>query len=281
MPLVPTQELLNESVAARRPLFAFNIITLEHAEAVVDGADAANSCVVLQVSENAVRYHGGRLRPLTAAAQELAHGARVRVSLHLDHVTSVSLLHQAVDAGYSSVMFDAAKLPYEANVRATAEAAEWAHERGLLIEAELGEIGGKQGAHAPGVRTDPAEAAAFVKVTAVDALAVAVGNTHAMTKRDASLDTALIAALQRAVPVPLVLHGSSGVSDVEIRKAVRNGITKVNVGTLLNRRFSAALRKGLCGSEIVDPRPALNEARQSVASAVTHLLVASTQSEES
>src|SRR3954451_16024794 len=175
--------------------------------------------------------HHGRLAPVAAAASAVAQVADVAVSLHLDHVESTELLHQAADTEISSVMFDASRLPYEANVAATRAAAEWAHDRGLHLEAELGEVGGKDGAHAPGVRTDPDEAAAYVAATGVDALAVAVGSSHAMTTQTARLDVELIARLRAAVPVPLVLHGSSGVPDTELRAAVAAGIAKVNVGT--------------------------------------------------
>ena len=145
------------------------------------------------------------------------------VSLHLDHVEDDDLLRRAADVGISSVMYDASKLDYDKNVEATRAAREWAHANGLYLEAELGEVGGKDGAHAPGVRTDPGEAAEFVAATGVDALAVAVGSSHAMTDRSAALDHALIAELARAVPVPLVLHGSSGVPDDELARRGAGG----------------------------------------------------------
>jgi fructose-bisphosphate aldolase class II len=170
-------------------------------------------------------------------------------------------------------MFDASKLDYDANVAATKAAAEWAHRLGMFLEAELGEVGGKDGAHAPGVRTDPAEAAAFVEATGVDALAVAVGSSHAMSERTASLDFDLIARLRSVVPVPLVLHGSSGVADDELRKAVTAGITKINVGTLLNVHFTGAVRAHLGSDDAVtDPRKYLTPARTAVADAVAALL---------
>jgi fructose-bisphosphate aldolase, class II len=182
----------------------------------------------LQVSQNAVRFHGGAVRPLTAALREIAREASVDLALHLDHVDDTALLHQAADAGFSSVMFDASMLDYAANIAATREAARWAHQHELLLEAELGYIGGKAGsalsAHAPGVRTDPTEAAEYVAQTRVDALAVGVGSTHAMTSRSAVLDHDLISCLRDAVLVPLVLHGSSGVADEDLARAVKCGI---------------------------------------------------------
>ncbi|MGW1077452.1 class II fructose-bisphosphate aldolase [Streptomyces sp. NPDC002537] len=274
MPLVRTGELVTEARAAARAVVAFNIITVEHAEAIALGAEAAGLPAVLQVSENAVKFHGGRLAPIAAAATAIANASRARLALHLDHVESDDLLHQAHTHGFGSVMYDASKRPYGDNVKATAEAARWGHERGLWVEAELGRVGGKAGdAHTAGVRTDPAEAAAYVSDTGVDALAVAVGSTHAMSTRTATLDHALIATLRNAVPVPLVLHGSSGVPDHELRRAVTAGMTKINVGTALNTAFTGAVRAFLeAHPSAVDPRKYLTPAREAMAETVTHFL---------
>ncbi len=135
----------------------------------------------------------------------------------------------------------------------------------MLVEAELGEIGGKDGAHAPGVRTDPDEAARFVAETGVDALAVAVGSSHAMTERNAALDLELIARLHAAVPVPLVLHGSSGVPDDTIVRGIRSGLTKINVSTHLNGAFTGAIRAYLAQHpSAVDSRKYLAAGRDAV-----------------
>ncbi|MEV4737603.1 MULTISPECIES: class II fructose-bisphosphate aldolase [unclassified Microbacterium] len=248
---------------------AFNVITLEYAEGIILGAERAQRPVVLSISHNAVRFHGG-LAPLAAACRALADSASVPVLLHLDHCESEELVLESAGLGFASAMFDASTLPYAENVAATARVAALGQERGLWIEAELGEIGGKDGAHAPGVRTDPAEAAAFVAATGVDALAVAVGTSHAMTERTARPDAALIARLADAVPVALVLHGSSGVDDDGIRAAVAAGIRKVNVGTQLSAAYSRALRTEL--GDRADPRRALTAAREAIAADVEHLL---------
>ncbi|TWG04754.1 fructose-bisphosphate aldolase [Streptomyces brevispora] len=279
MPLVSTGELVSAAQAEGRGIAAFNVITLEHAEAIATGAERAGAPAILQISENAVKFHGGRLSAIAAAAAAVARTSSAPLALHLDHVESVELLHQAHDEGFGSVMFDASKLSYEENVRATAEAVAWGHERGIWIEAELGKVGGKEGeapldAHAPGVRTDPAEAAAYVAATGVDALAVAVGSSHAMTERTAALDHALIGRLRDAVPVPLVLHGSSGVPDDEIRQAVAtSGMVKINVGTALNTAFTGAVRAHLAENTTgVDPRKYLVPGREAMAATVAGFL---------
>ncbi|MEU1783951.1 class II fructose-bisphosphate aldolase [Streptomyces abikoensis] len=270
MPLTRTHDLMTAGGAVA----AFNVITLEHAEAIALGAEAAGAPAILQISENAVRFHGGNLAPIAAATAAVARASTARLALHLDHVESMDLLRASAAHDFDSVMFDASKLPYGENVKATAAAVRWAHERGIWLEAELGRVGGKAGdAHTPGVRTDPAEAAAYVADTGVDALAVAVGSTHAMTERTATLDHPLIKALATTVPVPLVLHGSSGVPDAEIRRAIASGMKKINVGTALNTAYTGAVRAFLeAHPSTVDPRKYLAPAREAMTGAVTGFL---------
>lgn len=278
MSLVTTAELVTHAAATQSAVPSFNIITLEHVEAVIAGAETVQAPVVLQVSENAVKFRYGRLLPLARAAVAAAERAAVPVALHLDHVQSDDLLRQAADAGFSSVMYDAARLPYRENLAATRAAADWAHAQGLWIEAELGQVGGKAGqppldAHAPGARTDPAQARAFVTDSGVDALAVAIGSTHAMTTRTATLDHGLLKRLAATLDVPLVLHGSSGVPDDELVAAVEGGIAKVNVGTALNIAMTGAIREFLAAHpEAVDSREYLSVGREAMVRAVTGII---------
>jgi len=277
MSLIGTSDLVHDAAAAGSAVAAFNVITLEHIEAVVRGAEAAAAPVIIQISENAVRFHSGLVMPLAAAAAALARTSGYGVGLHLDHVTDLDLLRQAADAGFSSAMFDAGNLSYADNVARTVEAAQWAHANGLWLEAELGYVGGKPdapaSAHAAGVRTDRAEALTFVRDTGVDALAVAVGSSHAMTTRTAALDHALIAELAEALPVPLVLHGSSGVPDEELARAVTAGMRKINIGTALNIAYTHGVRQFLDRDpKTVDPRKYLADARTEMAQVVEHML---------
>lgn len=277
MPLIPTADLVRDACSAGSAVAAFNVITLEHVEAVVRGADDAAAPVIIQISENAVKFHAGILLPLAQASAAMARAAGVGVALHLDHVTDPDLLHQAANAGFSSAMFDAGHAAYPDNLARTAKAADWAHANGLWLEAELGYVGGKPdapaSAHAAGVRTDPAEARQFVRDTGVDALAVAVGSSHAMTTRTAALDHELIGELAAAVPVPLVLHGSSGVPDEELARAVEAGMRKINVGTALNVAYTRNVRQALDSDPaMVDPRKYLAGARAAMAHEVSRLL---------
>ncbi|MBG6094572.1 class II fructose-bisphosphate aldolase [Nocardioides luteus] len=272
MTLTTTAALVSAAYETGRGVAAFNAVNLETVEAIAAGAESANHPVIVQISENAVRYHGG-LAPLAHAAIAVASNAAMPISLHLDHATDERLVGIAIDLGFSSVMYDASQLAYEENLTRTAAVVRRCHDRGAHVEAELGEVGGKNGVHAPGARTDPAQAAAFVAATGVDALAVAVGSSHKMTTRDAALDEALISAIRRAVDVPLVLHGSSGVSDDGLRAAIAAGMTKINVATQLNKAFTAAVRETLgADPALVDQRRYLGAGRDAMAAETARLL---------
>lgn len=245
-------------------LAAFNVIHLEHATALVRAARRADRPIVLQISENAVRYHGG-LEPICLATLAVARTAGVPALVHLDHAEDVALIHEAVALGVDSVMYDGSRLPDHENRETTRRVVEFCHAAGVDVEAELGEVGGKNGVHDPTARTSPADAAAFVADTGVDLLAVAVGSSHAMTSRDAELDEELIRSIRAAVDVPLVLHGGSGVSDDGMRGAIRAGMTKINVSTQLNKVFTGTVRSVLAEeSALVDSRKWMAPARAAV-----------------
>ena len=265
MTLVSARELVTDAAARGTGIGAFNVIHLETAEGLVRASEAAHLPVILQISQNCADYHGG-LEPIALATLAIARRAQTPVAVHLDHAERPELVDEAIALGFGSVMFDGGALPYDENVAITAAVAARAHAAGVYIEGELGEVGGKDGAHAPGVRTDPDEARAFVAATGVDALAVAVGSSHAMTDRTASLDLELIGRLRAALDVPLVLHGSSGVADAVIADAVRAGMTKINVSTHLNGFFTRAVRSTLDADQrLVDSRKYLTPAREALA----------------
>ena len=273
MTLARLSEVMVPAAVSGTGLGAFNVFSIEHAEALTAGAETAGTPVVLQISQNAVRYHGS-LVPIGLATLALARMAIVPIVVHLDHATDQSLVAEAVELGFGSVMFDASTMPYTENVAATAAIVLRCHDAGLDVEAELGEIGGKDGVHGSGARTRPDEAGAFVDATGVDALAVAVGSSHAMTERHAVLDLELISALRAAVPVPLVLHGSSGVPDEELVRAVKAGMTKINIATHLNQVFTNSVRATLAASpSMVDSRRYLGPARDAVAAEAARLLL--------
>lgn len=267
-----SEKIVLQAQAAGTAVGAFNVILLEHAEALVSGAESAQLPVILQISENCVNYHKA-LKPISVATIAIAEASSVPVSVHLDHAESEELVKEALDLGYDSIMFDGSKLPYEENVAASLRMANLCKSYGATLEVEIGEVGGKDGVHAPGVRTKPEEALAFAQASGTNLLAVAVGSSHAMTTRDATLDFDLITEISQAAKVPLVLHGSSGVSDADLQRAVRAGMSKINIATHLNGVFTNEIRQVLgTDAKLVDPRKYVGLGRTAIASEVARLL---------
>lgn len=272
MTLATLDDVLTGARRDGRGVGAFNVIQIEHAQALVAAAESTGLPVVLQISENAARYHRS-LRPIALATKAIAEVAAVACVLHLDHAEDEALVDEAIALGFTSVMYDGSKLDDDANRRTTRRVVERCHLAGVSVEAELGRIGGKDGVHAPGVRTDPHEAAQFAADTGVDALAVAVGSSHAMTSRTAELDLELIARIRAQVEPPLVLHGSSGVADDNLVEAVQAGMTKVNIATHLNAAFTTAVRAHLDRHpSVVDTRRYLGAGREAVEHEAARLL---------
>ncbi|MGI8948396.1 MAG: class II fructose-bisphosphate aldolase [Ornithinimicrobium sp.] len=271
MSLSPLSAVLEDAASAGRGLAAFNVILLEHAEAYAAAAEQTGRPVVMQLSQNCVRYHGS-LRPLALATLAVAEQCDQSVVVHLDHADDLDLIREAVGLGVSSVMYDGSALPDAQNREQTREVVRLCRAEGVDVEAELGEVGGKDGVHAPGARTDPGDAVQFVADTGVQALAVAVGTSHAMTDRTAVLDDGLIQRLRSSVPVPLVLHGSSGVSDAGLVAAVRAGMSKINIATHLNRAFTEGLATSQQQRPSSDPRRFVGAGRAAVTAEAARLL---------
>ena len=272
MPLASAGDLLASAALNHGAVGAFNVVLLEQAEALVEAAERAGLPLILQISENCVHYHGS-VAPLARATLELAAASQQAVCVQLDHATSPELVARSIEVGLQAVMFDASELDYDDNVEQTALVVSTSHRRGVWVEAELGAVGGKGGVHAPGVRTDPTQARLFVVATGVDALAVAIGTQHRMTSRDATIDLALLEHLHEVVSCPLVLHGSSGVSDEDLRKAVKGGIRKVNLATHLNVVFTEAIRCFLTEHhDAVDPRHYVSAGRTALSTEAARLL---------
>ncbi|WP_342343467.1 class II fructose-bisphosphate aldolase [Microbacterium sp. CFBP 13617] len=265
-------DIVRDAKAEVSGIGAFNVVLLEHAEAIAEAAEQADLPVVFQISQNCVAYHGS-LAPLALATLSIAESLSVPSLVHLDHADDPALVDEAIQLGMHSVMFDASRLPYAENVTSTRDIARRCHERGVLIEAELGEVGGKDGVHAPGARTDPADARRYLEATGVDWLAVAVGTSHAMTTRNASIDAPLVGRIAESVSAPLVLHGSSGLSDDQLRLAVASGMTKVNISTHLNSLFTDSLRGVIADApSLVDPRRYVGKGRDTITTEIARLL---------
>lgn len=218
------------------------VLGWEEARAYVEAAEAEGRPVILQAGPGARAYTP--LRVLGAMFRVLAEGASVPVVCHLDHGEGFEVCQRAVEAGFSSVMYDGSALPLAENIAVTQRVVEMAHAAGVSVEAELGVVGYAGGKGS--VVTDPAEAAAMA-ATGIDALAVSVGNVHLMTDRVAAIDIPALQAIGKAVPdLPLVLHGGSGIApEVRRRIVAETGVRKFNIGTELRQVWGAALREAV------------------------------------
>ncbi|MCA1184892.1 MULTISPECIES: class II fructose-bisphosphate aldolase [unclassified Saccharopolyspora] len=225
-------------------LGAFATYNLEQVQAVVRAGERTGAPVLLLAGSSHFR-HAGRL--LATVALAAAADADAEVGVHLDHCRDFAELRWCAELGYTSLMYDGAHDPYEDNVAATAEAVRIAHDHGAWLEGELGALAGDEdvstGARSAAM-TSPEQAADFVGRTGVDALAVAVGNVHGFSP-DARLDLDRLRAVRAAVPVPLVLHGASGLPAEQIRSAVGSGVAKINVNAELRRAHLEAVAEAL------------------------------------
>jgi len=241
--LTSLTELVGPAQAGGYAVGAFNVYNLEEVRAVVAAAEAESSPVILQLLPAALTYGGAPLIDLCLSA---ARHASIPATVHLDHCASADVLAGALRAGVPSVMADGSHLDYAANVAFTREMAALAHESGATIEAELGRISGTEDGLTVEAReqrlTDPAQAADFVAQTGVDALAVCVGNVHGHYPGKPALDFERLEAIRARVPVPLVLHGASGLPDAMIRRCIALGVTKINVNTELRHAYLSAAR---------------------------------------
>jgi fructose-bisphosphate aldolase, class II len=248
---------------------AFNANTMEQVQAIALAAQAENAPAIIQVSHRALTYIGSGneiqgLKYIAAIGKIAAESVTVPVALHLDHGTESEVL-QALALGFTSVMFDGDGLPFEENIAVTKRLCETAHSLGVCMEAEVGEVpkpDGKAFNEADIALTDPDEAVQFARATGVDLLAIALGSVHGLKTKQISLDLERLAAIHNRIATPLVLHGSSGVSDKDIKQGVALGLAKVNVATQLSQAFTGAIREVLNqDGEVVDPRKYLAPAR--------------------
>jgi len=265
--LVTSKELLQRARREGYAVGAFNANTLEMIQAIIEAAEEEEAPVIVQISEGAIRYGG--LEYLAAIVRCGAQRARVPVVLHLDHGSSFESNIRCLQAGYTSLMYDGSAKPLEENIATTALIARAAHSCGIPVEAELGQVlqsrDGVTAQQVSDAMTNPDLAADFVRRTGCDSLAIAVGSVHAMKEREAELDQERIQACAAAVPVPLVLHGSSGVKHESIQQAIENGVAKINVGTYLAAGFTETMRSEAAAHPLEsDPRKILGPARTEV-----------------
>jgi fructose-bisphosphate aldolase, class II len=238
MPLVSMQPMLQSALADSYAVGAFNIVNLEFLEAIVETAEKNRSPVIIAIAE--VHFPFVNLENICPMIHDMAQRATVPIVLHLDHGLSLASVQRALRNGFTSVMFDGSKLPFEENLRQTRAVVDFCSSRGVTVEAELGAVGGDEGGGLesqanPSLFTDPDSAREFVQKTGVDALAVAVGNSHGKYKGEPRLDFPRLQRINELCGVPLVLHGGSGISAADFQHAISLGIAKINFYTGLSQ----------------------------------------------
>jgi len=243
--LSDTKSLLADARSKGYAVGAFTVWDMESVQAVVAAAESLGLPVIAQVGPWEADFAGMEL--LAEIIKHVAARASVPVALHLDHGESLERAKEAIRCGFTSVMIDASHLPFHENVALTREVVAFARSAGVSTEGEIGVVGG--GIHSAEIRggglpmTDPEEAARFLAETGVDALAVAIGNAHGFYARTPRLDFERLSRIAEKVPVPLVLHGGTGIPEEAIREAVRRGISKINICTEFVAAFGRAFQE--------------------------------------
>ena len=254
--LVTAKEMLQKAREGKYAIGAFNVENMEMVMAVLAAAEAKNSPVIMQTTPGTIKYAGVDYYYANVAAA--AKRSSVPVVMHLDHGDSFQRTMAAYRAGYTSIMIDGSKLPFEENIDLTKRVVDACHPGDVYVEGELGKVGGKEDdleGDDDNPYTDPEEAKIFVEKTGVDYLAIGVGTAHGVYKGIPKVNTDLIATIHDMVDVPLVLHGTSGVPDEQVITAVKNGICKVNYATDLRIAFTRGAKEFMAEHpEAFDPK---------------------------
>ena len=271
MCLVSMKEMLIKAREGHYAVGQFNINNLEWTEAILDEAQALNAPVILGVSEGAAKYMGGWL---VVSAMVKAYieskNITVPVALHVDHGSSFEVVKAAIDAGFSSVMIDASHFPFEENIEITKKVVEYAHAKGVSVEAELGRVGGQEDhVVAETMYADPEECRILVEKTGIDCLAPALGSVHGPYHGEPKLGFDEMDYINKLLKMPLVLHGGSGIPDDQLRKAIDRGTAKINVNTESQQAWTAIVREVLeKDKNVYDPRKIIGPGKEGIKNVV-------------
>lgn len=246
MSLVKVKELLQRADQVHTSVFAFICIDYNMVAAVIKAAETVNKpAIVMLLPEHVTLNHTANFEEFAAMVKVMAERASVPVALHLDHSFDEEQVKRAIDAGFTSVMFDASSESLEGNIKRTKAVVEYAHERGVSVEAELGSVGlaKNQDNEKTDFYTKPEAVKEFCERTGVDSLAIAIGNAHGDYPFPPRLDLVRLDEINAVTEVPLVLHGGSGIPDDQLAEAFSRGINKFNYGTDVLRCYDQAVRK--------------------------------------
>ena len=297
MPLVTTKEMFEKSMKEGFAIGAFNINNMEILQGIIDAAQKQNSPVILQASSGAIKY--ARIKYLMKMVEAAVEETTIPIAIHLDHGADFEACKMCIDNGFTSVMIDGSKYSFEENIEITKKVVEYAHERGVVVEAELGQLAGVEDdvnvSEADAKYTDPDQAKEFVERTGCDSLAIAIGTSHGAYKfkGEAKLRMDILKEIKEKIPnTPIVLHGAStvipelvetcnkyggdipgakGVPDEILHEASISGVSKINVDTDLRLAMTANIRKVFVENPSeFDPRKYCGVARDAIKEAVKH-----------
>lgn len=265
--LVSMIDMLNKAKEEKYAVGQFNINNLEWAQAVLQAAQENSSPIILGVSEGATKYMGGA-KVVAAMVNALMEtmDITVPVALHLDHGSSYEKCQEAIDAGYTSVMIDGSHHPIDENIAMTKKVVEYAHERGVSVEGEVGTVGGEEDGVIGGIiYADLDECVRLVEEANIDALAAALGSVHGPYQGEPVLGFTEMEAISKATGIPLVLHGGSGIPEHQVKKAIELGHAKINVNTELQQQWTKAVREKLNTDEkVYDPRKIIGPGKEAI-----------------
>ena len=255
--LVNGKKMLDEARRDYRVVYHFNINNLEWAKIILEKCNEWNVPVILGVSEGAIKYMGG-YHVVASLVRALILDLNIQndVCLHLDHGSSFESCQKAIDAGFTSVMIDASKLSFEENIMTTKKVVDYAHQRNVTVEAELGRVGGIEDDVKSTIKlANFDECVRFVKETEIDSFAPAIGTVHGIYKGELNIDYDLIKRLREKVSTPLVMHGGSGLDHSILKKAILCGISKINVNSDIQATWHEAVKKFINENpDVYDPR---------------------------
>ncbi len=255
MSLVTSKELLLKAQKGKYAVGAFNVENMEMVQAVILAAEELSAPVILQTTPSTLRYASPEM--FHAMVKVAAQRAEVPVCLHLDHGSSYELDVSCINSGYTSVMIDGSAEDFNKNVEKTKQVVGYAKVKGIPVEAELGKVGGKEDdlEQEADTNTNPEEAKEFVNQTGIDSLAIAIGTAHGFYQGEPVLDKLRISEVTSLVSIPLVLHGSSGLSDEDVRECVERGMCKVNFATELRAAYTNAIKDVIANDPgVYDPK---------------------------
>lgn len=282
--IVSAKQILRKAMKGKYAVGAFNVYNIETLLAVVKAAEEMRSPVIIQTSASAIKY--ATLPVLAETIKIAAYSANIKAVIHLDHGKDIQLIKKCIKSGYTSVMFDGSSLPLNKNIAISRKIATLAHKNGVSVEAELGSIGGKEDSGKEEISyTNPEQASMFCEKTGIDSLAISIGTSHGIFKRNAGkLRFDILKKIKETTNIPLVLHGASlvekrcikkakqveikikkaeGIKKNDIKKAIELGICKINVDTDLRLVFSTAMREFYAKNKnSINPREALSYAEE-------------------